>query len=154
MCCLLCFINVFSLEASIVCRSNNLLERESADVVEDGESAVLLCGLSCVMLGDLALCFSWSSRFALIACLIACDRAKRLVVGSFAAAGLWIAMKRKEVSEKLSATRYQSVSGLVWLTWLVLHLGSLLDRINQVHVARLLEGWIGSYRLKVEGTKL
>lgn len=104
--CLLCFINVLSLDASMVCKSNNLFEGESADVVDDGESDVLLCGLSCVLLGDCTFCFSWSSRFALIACLIACDRAKRLVVGSFAAAGLWIAMKRKEGSEKLSATRY------------------------------------------------
>lgn len=125
----------------MVCKSNNLFGGESADVVGDGWSAVLLCWLSCVMIGDLTFCFCWSSRFALIACLIACDRAKRLVAGSFAAAGFWIAMKRKELSEKLSATRYQSILGLVWLTWLVFHLGSLMDRIDRVHGARLLGGW-------------
>lgn len=63
-------------------------------------------------------------------------------------------MKRKEVSKKLSATRYQSASGFVWLTWLVFHLDSLMDRIDRVHGARLQEGGIGSCRLKVEGTKL
>lgn len=142
-CCLLCFIKVLSLIASTVCKSNNLFEGDSADVAGEGWSIVLANWLSCVMLGDLedlTFCFSWSSRFALMACLIACDLAKRLVVGSFAAAGLWIAMKRKELSEKPSATRRQSVSRSGWLTCLVFHVGFPMGRINRVHGAGLLGG--------------
>lgn len=60
-------------------------------------------------------------------------------------------MKRKALSEKQSASRYQLVPGLVWLTRLVFHLGPPIDGIDRVHRARLLEGWDW---LKVEGTEI